>query len=308
MKLSKNLNPWFVTGLTDGDGNFALRLVRTTTGIGWGIALSYSVVAANNLANQLMLDQLKIFFGGLGSITVNSSDNTISYSVFGLKNCLIIREHFNCYPLMTYKLVYFLLWSAIIELMVKKMHLTLKGLLQIIAFKAHFKMGLSNMLKEAFSNFTPVKVFAYAPNLALMNIHWVAGFINADGSFSVLIRKANDTTLGEKVSIEINISQHEKSLLALNHLAEFLGCGSVKQYGQTAYRWRVSNIKDVNRLITTFKEKEVQILGAKALDFADFCKAVEIINSKAHLTRVGLETIRTLSNGMNSTRTDFGSC
>jgi hypothetical protein len=31
---SKNLNPWFITGLTDGDGNFAIGIVRTTKGIG----------------------------------------------------------------------------------------------------------------------------------------------------------------------------------------------------------------------------------------------------------------------------------
>jgi hypothetical protein len=62
-------------------------------------------------------------------------------------------------------------------------------------------------------------------------------------------------------------------------------------------------LKDVNKVIEAFKD--VKFLGSKALDYADFCKAVNIINSKAHLTRVGLNKIHILSKGMNSKRTDF---
>ena len=95
---NKTLHPWFITGIIDGDGNFAVRIARTTTGIGWNLALSYSVVAANNLANSIMLEQIKNFFSGLGSIYINNSDNTLNYSVYGLQNCLKIREHFFCLP------------------------------------------------------------------------------------------------------------------------------------------------------------------------------------------------------------------
>lgn len=304
---ASKLNPWFVTGLTDGDGNFAVGITRGNQKVGWGITLSFNICAGNNVSNKHMLEQVQQFFGGIGSIALNISDNTLSYSVYGLKNCLTIREHFITYPLMTYKLVYFLLWSAIIDIMLTGAHLTLTGLLQIVAYKAHFKMGLSVLLKTAFPDYIPVPVFPFSPNLALMNIQWIAGFINADGSFSVLIRKASDTVLGERVSLEINIMQHQVSLIALQRVAEILTCGSVKpKSDKPAFRWRVTGIKEVNQVVAAFNNNGVQFLGAKALDYADFCKVVSLINSKAHLTQEGLTIIKTLSAGMNSTRTDFG--
>jgi len=38
-----------------------------------------------------------------------------------------------------------------------------------------------------------------------MNTHWLCGFINYDGSFSLLTRKTKDTKIGERVDIQINI-------------------------------------------------------------------------------------------------------
>ena len=46
-------------------------------------------------------------------------------------------------------------------------------------------------------------------------------------------------------------------------------------------------------------------MGAKALDYADFCKGIEIINSKEHLTQEGLNKFNTLLQHMNSKRTNF---
>jgi len=42
--------------------------------------------------------------------------------------------------------------------------------------------------------------------------------------------------------------------------------------------------------------------GTKALDFADFKRAAELIENKAHLTPEGLEEIRKIKMGMNSKR------
>lgn len=51
----------------------------------------------------------------------------------------------------------------------------------------------------------------------------------------------------------------------------------------------------------SFIEKS-PIVGAKALDFVDFCKASELIKSKAHLTASGLEQIKLIKGGMNTGR------
>jgi hypothetical protein len=43
--------------------------------------------------------------------------------------------------------------------------------------------------------------------------------------------------------------------------------------------------------------------GAKALDFADFCKGIEILNQSGHLTSAGLAQLKSLYLSMNSNRT-----
>jgi len=44
------------------------------------------------------------------------------------------------------------------------------------------------------------------------------------------------------------------------------------------------------------------IVGVKALDFADFLAATELIKNKAHLTYEGLEKIRLIKSVMNAKR------
>jgi hypothetical protein len=298
------INPWFITGLTDGDGSFIISIVKSKTNkIGWSILILYQIVAENNPANYIMLNNIKTFFG-VGNIINNSRDNTIVYSVSGLNNCLIIRNHFINYPLMTYKLVYFKLWSQIINIILLEEHQTYSGLLKIIALKAHFKMGLSKLLLKHFSNFTPLKSPNYKPNFNLMNIYWLGGFINADGSFSLIIQKGLGYKLGERCTLEINIIQHEISLIVLEHIVKFLGVGSIyKKHKQPAYCYRITSLKSINEFISKFNN--AQLLGAKALDYMDFCKGVEMVNLGKHFTVEGLKDLKFLSWGMNSKRTKF---
>jgi hypothetical protein len=54
-----------------------------------------------------MLINIKEFFGGIGYITTNNTNNSHNYVVSNLKDLLIIQKHFLNYPLLTYKLVHF---------------------------------------------------------------------------------------------------------------------------------------------------------------------------------------------------------
>lgn len=63
----------------------------------------------------------------------------------------------------------------------------------------------------------------------------------------------------------------------------------------------VTRFSDITEKIIPFFKK-YQILGVKALDYADFCKAAELIQTKVHLTGHGLEEIRKIKGGMNRGR------
>jgi hypothetical protein len=117
-----------------------------------------------------MLTLIKDFFG-VGKVIFSKDQSYIRYVVYGLSNCLKIREHFLKYPLLSYKLVYFQIWSKVLDLMVAKDHLKFSGLLKIISLKAHSPKGLSELLISHFPNYTPIRSPSYKPDFGLLNIH-----------------------------------------------------------------------------------------------------------------------------------------
>lgn len=229
--------------------------------------------------------------------------------VTNLKDCLIIREHFIKFPLLTYKLVHFNLWSKVLDLMLAKEHLSLKGLLKIIALKAHFAGGLSEKLQNAFPNYKPIKCSDFKPNLKKINIHWIAGFINADGGFGIYLSKpkANEAKFSGGLRIKICITQNNRSLIVLKQINQFLGVGYIVDAGKfrNASDFKIQSINGVNSFIEQFKE--AKLLGAKALDYKAFCKAITLINKKAHLNKEGVDLISSIAKGMNSKRINFNS-
>lgn len=106
-----------------------------------------------------------------------------------------------------------------------------------------------------------------------------------------------------RVSPKITITQNNTSLSWLYFIVSSLGIGSVYKHDRDglASRAIIFSREDINFFISKFKEHSLH--GAKALDYLDFCKGIEIINEKAHLTRDGLNKILELSQQMNSNRT-----
>lgn len=77
--------------------------------------------------------------------------------VQSLEGLRVIVDHFEKYPLLTKKREDFLLFSQIFNLIDQKEHLTLSGLHKIVSIKASMNLGLSESLKGAFPDITPVQ-------------------------------------------------------------------------------------------------------------------------------------------------------
>jgi hypothetical protein len=99
-----------------------------------------------------------------------------------------------------------------------------------------------------------------------------------------------------------SISQHSRDAVLLRYFRDFLDCGnyypsSTREEGN----FSITKFSDIELKIIPFFEK-YPIHGVKALDFADFCKAGEIIKVKEHLTNEGLVKIEKIKSGMNINR------
>ena len=71
------LNPWFVTGLSDGDGSLYITMRKDSTcRFGFSISLEYKVVAGVNPLNLKLLELVQSFFKGVGIIKTRTLTNT----------------------------------------------------------------------------------------------------------------------------------------------------------------------------------------------------------------------------------------
>lgn len=133
----------------------------------------------------------------------NKKNYTATYSVESIRDLTnAIIPHFNKYPLITQKSADFELFKMVVELMSKKKHLTTEGLHKIISIRASMNFGLSNALKIAFPYITPVA----RPQVELpknINLHWLAGFTEAEGCFHCAILQNTTFKLGSQTKTKI---------------------------------------------------------------------------------------------------------
>ena len=141
--------------------------------------------------------------------------------------------------------------------------------------------------------------------MSKINIHWICGFINSDGSFSVYLIKSNTSKFGYSYNLRILISQHNKSLIVLDAIKNYFNVGNIYSNSATGtvLEYKIFSLKDILLFIDLFKD--AQLLGAKALDYTDFCTIIGLFKNKEHLTLEGIKTIKEIINNMNSTRTQF---
>lgn len=156
------LHPWFVTAYTDGEGSFSIRMrKKLNSSLGYQVSLAYSIVAEQNPLNLILLEKVKEYFKGEGSIS--KSANMYSYEISAVNSLNLVKEHFENYPLQTTKSLHFKLWCEVLEIIKKKEHLTKEGFIKILSKKAVFPRGLSSSLLEFYPNIVPFNKPVFVP-------------------------------------------------------------------------------------------------------------------------------------------------
>ena len=247
-----------------------------------------------------LLKALQVFFGGIGKIT---GSDTVSYRVEtldGLINNII--PHLDKYPLHTQKRADYELFKRVVILTGKKQHLTSKGLQEIINIKASMNKGVSEELLAEFPDTTPVfRPLVETPEAININPYWLAGFTAGDGCFFVYAEKDSKMRTGIRSKLRFNICQHLKDKLLLERILSYLNCGSVTEASRGEVNFDVHKFSDIYDIILPFFEK-YHIHGVKSLDFQDFKLVAELMKTKAHLTKEGVEKILQIKSNMNKSR------
>jgi len=104
----------------------------------------------------------------------------------------------------------------------------------------------------------------------------------------------------DNIGLRFVITQHSKDSELLDNISKYLGCGKC-YFSRNEVNLIVSTFSDINNKIISLFNK-YPLLGTKKEDYLDFCKVAELIKSKDHLTKKGIEDIKIIKSNMNSKR------
>ncbi len=89
-------------------------------------------------------------------------------------------------------------------------------------------------------------------NLIMLNPWFVTGFVDAEGSFSMLIFKSKTAAIGWTIEPCFIITLHKKDIELLNKIQLFFGVGTVSTVGDKVARYRVRSRDGLQVIICTF--------------------------------------------------------
>jgi hypothetical protein len=291
-------HPWFVTGLTDADGTFALGFYKSND-----YRMGYQIQAIFKIAihkkDYDVLDAIQKFFG-LGKITKHG-DTTLQYTVKSLADLQVIISHFDKYPLMSEKRGDFKLFKDGFSLIKTKAHLYREGFHKILSIKAAINADLSDELRLSFPDIKAVNK-PLVQNRGIINPNWLAGLTSGDGCFYVSLRNSLTTVSGESVVLKFQIVQHSRDIELIKWLISTLKCGRLElDLKQSAVYFVVTNFKDIFEKIIPLFDKH-KIKGVKSWDYEDFKEVAILIQDKNHLSEKGLSNIKSIKSNMNLNR------
>lgn len=289
------INPYYLTGFIDGEGCFNLSIYKNSElAVGWHIIPVFKI--SLHVKDKALLESIQRSLG-VGSIYKHGK-NSLELRVNGLKNLNVLINHLDNYPLITQKFGDFVLFKEAVKLIGLREHLTKEGLLKLVSLKASLNKGLSGKLKSEFSSVIPA-IRSKGLSSEIKDMNWLRGFVEAEGSFHVIVQKLKGNTW---VSLIFTLTQHSRDKVLMESLIEFLGCGRCSS---------ASTRKEVNFIVSTYSEiskiiiplfQEYPLLGFKQKDFLDFVKVADLIKSKDHLTKEGLSIVMDIKNKMNQRR------
>jgi len=127
--------------------------------------------------------------------------------------------------------------------------------------------------------------------------HYIAGFVDGEGSFNVSLRKKPDHTMGWQVVLTFNVAQKESYILS--QIKKHLGCGRLQSRKDGVFYYVCANPIAIKERVIPFFRKFIFRSARKKLNFSIFCQIADLVYKKQHLNDEGLEQIIKLREKLN---------
>lgn len=130
--------------------------------------------------------------------------------------------------------------------------------------------------------------------------HYLAGFVDGEGSFNVSIRKGEGYKYGWQFAFIFNVSQKDKTILTL--LKRHLKCGRLKQRRDKLWSFVVENQSSLLEKVIPFFEKFHFMSSKMKTNFSIFKKIMLIVKEGRHVEIMGAKEVLRLREKLNEGR------
>jgi len=138
-----------------------------------------------------------------------------------------------------------------------------------------------------------MRKFAIPPKIGW----YIAGFVDGEGSFNVSLRKKPDYKVGWQPVLSFNVSQKERTVLAL--MKRYFSCGIIKTRKDGLYSYDITNPMAIMTTIIPFFEQYNFLSASKKKNFSIFKKISKIMSEKRHLNYKGFKELLYLREELN---------
>ncbi len=283
MTTLNQLNPWYISGLTQADGSFFCVVSNKANAL-FGLQFRPKFTLTQDLGSLGVLVSIQRFFG-CGKIHTNPGTNSAEFVVDNKLDLInIIIPHFVAYPVVLDKLHSFNLFTEVVKALVNNTHRTVSCraslLNMVLSMNAASQRSASVIdalyAKLGINNGSGIPLIPNTMTSIATAIHnaFIAGFIDGDGSFSIIFN--SDGTIKPFVSV---IGSQSIIPLLECIMTVFSGAGTISLMKDGAVaRWQVTGTKQVQNFVIPFMDNEL-LHTEKSRHYEIFREACSILAS-----------------------------
>ena len=132
----------------------------------------------------------------------------------------------------------------------------------------------------------------------ILDAQWIVGFVDGEGCFFVGVNPHSEMTTGVQILPEMTIVQHRRDIQVLYALKEYFQCGVVRVNHGDRMCYRVRGFENLLLKVVPFFEVH-SLKTKKQVDFQKFRDVLLMMGKGEHLTKDGVEKIKSIASSMN---------
>lgn len=241
------LNPMWVTGISDGEGNFSANIQKGVNSP--KVALTFKIDQKEDSAG-ILYDIARYF--NCGKVVLDNRGFK-SFKVTKLTDIVnVIIPHFDIYPLVTSKQLNFLAFKEIALILDNKSNGLDNYLNRIEAIISN--MNSRRSFLEKWTHLSKSLLTALSP-------HWIQAFIDGEGSFQFGI--ADRISRGSKyvaTTPTLEIAQNTHDVKVLDLIKQYFDAGYIKPKFDITSLEDAMSVRSVSRFVLRDSDKIIQFV------------------------------------------------